>query len=252
MSDVRNGLAAGFCAEVWTTTSELQEAIRNHPFNEALASGLLDRDRFVFYLVQDARYLVGFSRALAVASSRAPGADDAAFLAESSHAALVVERSLHAGYLEQYGLSAAEVSQIPTSPSCLAYVSYLQATALAEPFPVIVAALLPCFWIYHYVGSGIHATTGTDPTHPYRDWIGTYADESFAESVARMKNIADRVAMEGDHAIVDSMARAFCRAAEYEWMFWESAWRKESWPTAKWLRGDRLTLSDDALADPRN
>lgn len=252
MSDFRNVPAAGFCDRVWAATSELQEAIRDHPFNEALAAGSLDRNRFVFYLVQDARYLVGFSLALSVASSRAAHADDAAFLSESSHAALVVERSLHTRYLDNYGLPAADASQIPTSPSCLAYTSYLLATAFAEPFPVIVAALLPCFWIYHHVGSGIHDRTSTDPSHPYRDWINTYADESFAESVALMRNIVDRAAIEGDHAIVDSMARAFCRATEYEWMFWESAWREEKWPTAKWVRGEGLALSDDKSAGPRD
>jgi thiaminase/transcriptional activator TenA len=220
---------------MWAFTAELQEAIRRHPFNEALASGSLDRDRFVFYLVQDARYLAGFSRALAVASTRAPVAADAAFLAHSSHTALVVERGLHAGYLEGYGVSAADAARLPTSPSCLAYASYLQATALAEPFAVIVAALLPCFWVYHHVGSGIHERTGADPTHPYREWIATYADDGFAQSVAAMQDIVERAAAGAGTDVVDAMAGAFCRASEYEWMFWQGAWCREGWETAKWL-----------------
>jgi thiaminase/transcriptional activator TenA len=235
---MKNGLAladSGFCARVWTLTAQLQDAIRRHPFNQALAAGTLDRDRFAYYLVQDARYLIGFSRALAVASTRAPNPNDAAFLARSSHTALVVERSLHGGYLDRYHLSDAEAQKLPTSPSCLAYTSYLQATALAEPFPVMVAALLPCFWIYHHVGSGIHQQTRTHPAHPYRDWIATYADETFAQNVATMKSITNRAARGADHDMVAAMVRAFCRASEYEWMFWESAWCQESWQTAQWL-----------------
>jgi thiaminase (transcriptional activator TenA) len=250
---MRNALApadGGFCARVWTLTAELQEAIRRHPFNQALAAGTLDRDRFVYYLVQDARYLIGFSRALAVASTRAPSPHDAAFLARSSHTALVVERNLHAGYLDRYSLSDADAQQIPTSPSCLAYASYLQATALAEPFPVIIAALLPCFWIYHHVGSGIHRQTGTDPAHPYRDWIATYADETFAQNVTTMKSITNEAARGAVPDTIEAMARAFCRASEYEWMFWESAWRQEIWQTAQWLPNETMVLIQDPSVAP--
>jgi thiaminase/transcriptional activator TenA len=31
------------------------------------------------------------------------------------------------------------------------------------------------------------------------------------------------------------MLDAFRRATEYEWLFWDSAWRHESWPTRRWL-----------------
>ena len=54
-------------------------AIHEHPFNAELEAGTLDRDRFAFYIVQDARYLVAFSKALATASARATDPDEAAF-----------------------------------------------------------------------------------------------------------------------------------------------------------------------------
>ena len=31
------------------------------------------------------------------------------------------------------------------------------------------------------------------------------------------------------------MLAAFTRATEYEWLFWNSAWIREEWPTARWL-----------------
>src|SRR5579875_609517 len=95
----------GFCDLAWQKTAALQQAICDHPFNKALADGSLPQDRFSFYLIQDSRYLVGFSRSLAAASTRASCPDDAAFFASSSQTALVVERSLHAGYLSGYGIT---------------------------------------------------------------------------------------------------------------------------------------------------
>lgn len=222
-----------FCDDVWQRCAKLVRAIHEHPFNTALGEGTLDRDRFAFYIVQDARYLEAFSRALATASVRANDPDDAAFFASSAYSALVAERSLHAGYIEEFGLTGDDLAGIITSPTCLGYSSFLQATALAEPFPVLAAAVLPCFWVYQDVGEALVAKAGDD--HPYRAWINTYADPEFAEAVGHARAIADRLAERADAPTRDAMTGAFCRATEYEWMFWDSAWNRESWPTREWL-----------------
>lgn len=225
----------GFCDKAWQHTADLQDAIVAHPFNAALADGTLDRERFAFYLVQDQRYLVGFSRALAVASARAGDVDEAAFLAQSAHTALVVERSLHAGYLDRFGVGADDVVGIETAPSALAYTSYLAAVALHGTQAELVAALLPCFWVYEHVGRTVLERVGDLTGHPYAAWIQTYADDEFAASVATMRGIVDRHADATDDAGRDAMLARFVRGCEYEWLFWDAAWRMETWPTRRWV-----------------
>ncbi|WP_043625358.1 TenA family protein [Nonomuraea candida] len=221
-----------FCDDIWLRTADLMKAIHEHPFVLALGDGTLDADRFGFYMVQDARYLEAFSKALATASVRADDPDEAAFWASSAHTALAAERQLHAGYVEELG---ADAAGLPTSPTCLAYSSFLQATALSAPYPVIAAAVLPCFWIYQDVGTALLERAGGTDGHPYGKWISTYADPDFAASVERAKAIADRLAAAADAGTREAMDRAYGRAAAYEWMFWDSAWRREGWPTEQWL-----------------
>lgn len=230
-------MSGSFCQRAWERTRRLQDAIVDHPFNQALAAGTLDHDRFAFYLVQDQRYLDGFARALAAATTRTPNSGDAAFLARSAHTALVVERELHAGYLEKFGVTPTRATGIETAPSALAYVSYLQATALAGDNAQLLAALLPCFWVYEHVGTTILDRVGDLSTHPYAAWIETYADEDFAASVATLRGIVDRLATEVDEPGREAMFAAFERGCEYEWMFWDAAWRQETWPTARWREG---------------
>jgi thiaminase (transcriptional activator TenA) len=224
-----------FCRAAWERTAALQQAICDHPFNQALAGGTLDPERFAFYLTQDARYLIAFSRALALAAARAPDLEAAAFFAEGAHTALVVERSLHDGELKQLGWDERRTASVPTSPTCLAYTSFLGAVASLEPWPVLVAAVLPCFWVYHHVGSGIAERTAQVSDHPYRAWIATYADEAYAAAVTTVREIADRAAASATAPTVKRMLDTFSRASEYEWLFWDSAWRLETWPTAGWL-----------------
>lgn len=227
---------SGFCEQVWQATGRLRQAMIDLPFNAELAAGTLSGERFRFYLVQDARYLLGFGRALAVAAARAPGAEDIAFFAGAAQEAILVERELHTGYFRRFGLSSDELDRVETSPTCLAYTSYLLAVAQAGSYPELIAALLPCFWVYHEVGTELakrqRRPDGSESGNPYQAWIDTYADEEFGVAVAACREAVDRAAGTAAGHERSRMLAAFIRATEYEWMFWDSAYRMESWPTA--------------------
>lgn len=224
-----------FCDLARQRTDTLHRALLDHPFNRELAAGSLGRQQFQFYLVQDARYLVGFARALAIASARASDVADVAFFAGAAQEAIVVERALHAGYFERFGLTDAELADVPTSPTCLAYTSFLLATAATAGYPELIAALLPCFWVYQQVGENIVAGQLAGADNPYQAWIDTYADEEFAKAVTACRDAVDRAAEAATENTKDRMFAAFRKACEYEWLFWDSAYHQEAWPTAHLL-----------------
>jgi len=197
------------------------------PFNRELAAGTLARERFQFYLVQDSRYLIGFGRALAVAAARADDPDDIAFFAGAAKESIMVERALHNGFFERFGMSEADLAAIETSPTCLAYTNFLLATAQTGSYAELLAALLPCFWVYQNVGTEIKRIAAAD--NPFQIWIDTYADEEFAAAVRSCQQAVDRAAATGPG---DRLLAVFTRATEYEWLFWDSAYRQEKWPTA--------------------
>ena len=217
-----------FAQEAWQRIAPLYGAILDLPFNRELAAGTLSRERFTFYLLQDAHYLTYFARALAVTAARAPDSDALIQFAGSAREAVVVERALHEGFFRQYDISAAEAAAAEPSPACAHYTHYLLATAYNAPYEVSVAALLPCFWIYWEVGKHLHETAAAN--NPYQAWIDTYADEAFAEGVKKVIVIGDQMAEAASPTVRDQMFRAFTRASQLEWMFWDSAYRLERWP----------------------
>ena len=170
-----------FSARAWQTNLTLYEKVLAMPFNAELAAGKLSLDRFRHYIIQDAHYLEGFARALALAAAKADTTDHVVQLAEAAKTAIIVERALHADYFRQFGISAGDFTAAQPTPACDHYVSYLLRIAVLEPFPVVLAALLPCFWIYWEVGKNIHARAATP--NPYQAWIDTYAGEEFASAV---------------------------------------------------------------------
>ncbi len=217
-----------FTRDGWERIGPLYAAILELPFNRELAAGTLARERFVFYMLQDAHYLTWFARALAVTAARAPDAEALIQFAGSARAAVVVERALHESFFKDFGISPAAAAATEPSPTCAHYTHYLLALAYNAPYEVAVAALLPCFWIYGEVGK--HLLEVARPDNPYQAWIDTYADEAFADGVRKVIRICDQLAETATPAVRAEMLEAFFRASKLEWMFWDSAYRREIWP----------------------
>lgn len=217
-----------FSTQAWQENLPLYQAILALPFNTELTAGTLREDRFRHYIIQDAHYLEGFARALALAAAKAGTADHIVQFAAASQTAIIVERALHADYFTSFGITPADFAAARPTPVCDHYVSYLLRIAALEPFPVVLAALLPCFWIYWEVGRHIHARAATP--NPYQAWIDTYAGEEFATAVQAVIATTDQVAARASDDTRAAMHHAFTRATQLEWMFWDSAYRLANWP----------------------
>ena len=225
MGDAETGT---FSQAAWARNAALYETIRTMPFNAELAAGTLGRSRFTHYIVQDAHYLIGFGRALRLAAAKAPEPDGIVLFAKAAEEAIVVERALHGGFFRDYGIGAEAFAATPLTPACDHYVAYLMATAYAEPFEVLLGALLPCFWIYAEVGRDILARESAG--NPYRAWIDTYSGTEFQDAVARMIAATDEAARGASSTVRERMHKAFTHATRLEWMFWDSAYREAAWP----------------------
>jgi len=217
-----------FSDTAWEQVARLRSAIHALPFNCELADGTLSTERFRGYITQDALYLGQYARILTLAGARGPDGTVLHAFASSALEAVAVEQALHEQYLAQFAVDAAQAADAEPSPDCLAYTSFLLATAYHEPWEVLVAALLPCFWVYWDVGNAIAGRA--DASNPYRAWIDTYADEGFGEAVRTVIGITDRAAAATTPAVRARMMTAFVRSTQYEWLFWDGAYQQRGWP----------------------
>jgi thiaminase (transcriptional activator TenA) len=217
-----------FSTEAWHKNLPRYQTILSMPFNRDLQAGTLAAERFQHYMIQDAHYLEGFARALALAASKGHRAEHIVQFAAAAQTAILVERSLHQEYFWHFGVSADAFAASEPSPVCEHYVSYLLRIAALEPFEVALAAVVPCFWIYWEVGQHIHQHAR--PPNPFQTWIETYAGVEFAQAVQRVIAVVDEVATQASARTIAAMHTAFIRATQLEWMFWESAYEQTTWP----------------------
>jgi thiaminase (transcriptional activator TenA) len=213
---------------LWSDVEDVYAAILRHPFVIGLTDGSLPRDAFRHYVVQDAHYLRGYARALALCGARAEEPRDTVMFGAHAGGAIAAEQGLHAGLLADLGLTAEAAAAAPVAPTTRAYVSYLLATAHGGSFAEAVSAVLPCYWIYARVGEELLVTGSPDPL--YARWIAMYGSEEFQAVVDAVLALTDRVGAAASPRELTLMREHMIVTSRYEWMFWDAAWRREAWP----------------------
>ncbi|MGF6831913.1 hydroxymethylpyrimidine/phosphomethylpyrimidine kinase [Paenarthrobacter sp. TE4293] len=208
-----------FAAAMWKAATPELEAIYKLSFIEGLQSGSLPEAAFSYYLAQDAIYLNGYSRVLARAGALAPTEEEQLFWAKASQQCLEVESELHRNWL-----STREASPV-TGPVTKSYVDHLLATSATGSYAVLLASILPCYWLYAEVGQQLHAAyveAGAPAEHPYADWLKTYADEDFAAATRNAINFTDAAATAASEKERTAMMEAFSRSCGYETAFFDA------------------------------
>ena len=215
-------------AELWSRIEGTYGAILEHPFIAGLTDGSLERETFRTYVIQDAHYLREYARALSVCGAKAPAEAEIAMFSRHAAGAIEVERSLHESFFRDLGVSQDELSGTPLSPTNLAYTSYLLSVAYGGSFAEALGAVLPCYWIYWEVGKALGERGSSEPV--YQRWIDTYGGEEFAEIVRAVLDLTDRLGAHVSAEEREAMAQRLEATSRYEWMFWDAAWRRETWP----------------------
>jgi len=204
----------------------IMHAIHHHPFNVELTAGTLPKNKFIFYLEQDALYLAAYFRVLALTGARLADHAQAEQYVQFALGALNAEKALHRDYLQQYKTHLSARSEM--GPSCFMYTNYLLSTASFSSVEEAVASSLPCFWVYREVGKKMLAEALL-ASHPYKAWITLYSSEEFDLSVEAAIKIVNYLGAKNSTEMRAKMIAAFVKATQLEWMFWDAAYHLEKW-----------------------
>jgi len=216
-----------FCDEVRKECNDLWVASFHHPFVKGIGDGTLPIDTFRFYMKQDSYYLSHFSKIQAFGALRSSNLAMTKSFAEHAVATCEAEHRLHESFMKMLEVTEEELEQFQPSPSAYAYVSHMYQCAFTGDLADLLAALLPCYWLYYEIGERLK---DTKPNHPiYNSWIETYGSDWFAEKVKeqiqRMNELAENVSP----LRRKELKSHFRKSSYYEWHFWDMAWHMEEW-----------------------
>lgn len=218
-----------FSTQLRRQADKIWRAIHAHPFLHELRAGTLPIDRFTYFILQDYLYLLDFAQVLCLGGSKSPDIQTLEIFTRHALTAVEIERSFHATFAKSLGYSQKLLDTTPKRPITEAYTRHLQAVARGGSLGEIVAALLPCYWIYGEVGKRLYRKRPKNPKI-YRDWIETYASEEYWKAVHEQIGLMDYLGASAKSDEKKLMRSHFLLSSRYEFLFWNQAYYLESWP----------------------
>jgi thiaminase/transcriptional activator TenA len=219
-----------FTEQLGQHTAAVRSQVFQHPFVTGIGDGTLPLVAFRYYMCQDYVFLIDYCRVLALAVAKADDLETMGRFAALLHATLHTEMALHRGFAAQFGISTAELEATQAAPSTRGYTQHLLTAAYTGTLVEITAALLPCMWDYSDIGQRL-AAQGLPASQPlYSTWIQMYAAPEFEELATWLRALLDTLASQASPSAQARLARLFLDSCRYEYLFWDMAYRQETWP----------------------
>lgn len=127
-----------------------------------------------------------------------------------------------------HGISLDEIANIRPSIFNQTYTANMLAIGQTGVLTQIIAAILPCAWVYcdyahrlkqEYQEQLIHNT--------YKSWINTYMDIDFINSFDWMFNSLDTLVASKSEKEQQEIIDIFANSVKFENLFWEMAYHKK-------------------------
>ena len=199
--------------ELWKDNDDLAKSCLEHPFVQGIADGSLERQKFAYYVGQDAFFLQSFARAYSIAAAKS--SDFSVFTTFHNLAGGVLEElQLHQSYAREWDVDL-QIQQ--PGNATRRYTDFLLATAWGGDIGLIAAAMSPCMSLYAFLGTEL-ARDGI-PNHQYADWIRTYSGADFQPLTEQLANLLDR---HGNHTATVASAYRYAMSCELD--FFQAAW----------------------------
>jgi thiaminase/transcriptional activator TenA len=218
-----------FTAVLRRRADGIWRAIHAHRFLRELHAGTLASERFTYFVLQDYLYLLDFAQVLCLGGAKSPDLATLEIFARHALSAIEVERAFHMSFGKTLGLSQKQLDGTEKGPVTRAYIDRLQAVARGGQLGELVAAVLPCYWIYGDAGKRLFKRRPRRPKI-YRQWIELYASDEYWRAVREQIQLMDELSARASPDDKRLMIGHFSLSSRYEYLFWDQAYRMAQWP----------------------
>lgn len=212
-------------------SDHIWEASFNHPFVTGIGEGTLPLECFRYYVMQDSYYLSHFAKVQSLGAAKANDFETTSKMAAHAQGTFEAELALHKNFSIRLGITEADQANFKPSPTAYAYTSHMYRAAYQGHLGDIIAAILPCYWLYYEIGEKLQLCSPKEPI--YQEWIATYGGEWFRTLVEEQINRLDKIAETLTAEDRERMKEHFIISSQYEYSFWEMAYKLEKWPVQK-------------------
>ena len=195
-----------------------------HAFVRQLGAGTLTGDAFKHYLKQDYLFLVHFARAWGLAVYKSRNMRELRQSYASLMAIVDVEFDLHIEYCAKWGITEAELEELPEGRATMAYTRYVLDAGNQGNLLDLHVALVPCIIGYAEIAKWLEAQDFTLMTesNPYLPWMQMYLSKAFQDAAKAEADWLNQALARVDEDRFEELAAIFRDATCLEIDFWQA------------------------------
>lgn len=193
------------------SVSNTMNKINEYSFIQDMISGTLEQKSFVRYLQQDKLYLREYTRDLFELADMMPDKKEGDFFRETAKEGMESENAMQTMLTKEFNITECET---PVSAT-VRYTTFLREHTDTRDIPIVLAAVLPCYWVYNEVGKYIIGHE-IDASNPYKEWISTYGSPEFDQAVQYVVGLIDKEAETCSQEKQALMRRIFAEGCDLE------------------------------------
>lgn len=218
-----------FTDYLFDEVKDIWESYLKHPFVKEIGEGILPKEKFKRYLIQDYLYLKEFSKVFAMGIVKSETIKEMKFFNRAAKGSMEDEAAIHIDYMKKLGIPPVEAEKCSLEMVSSSYTSYMQAVALTGGVKEIVMATLPCNWSYNYIGHYLYETYKDNlEGNYYKDWIEMYADNEFDEVLKEWLEYTNHICKNLSEEEIKKLTEIFIKSSLYELDFWNMAYEEVS------------------------
>ena len=170
--------------KLWESNDDLASLSLNTKFVQGIKNGNLPKTKFQEYLAQDYFFLESFARAYGLAVSKSRNKQTIKTLSVLL-SGVSEELILHETYAKEWDI---DLTTNLIEPATKKYTDFLEDVSINLSLIEIMSAMTPCMRLYSWLGKNL---LNMISDNPYKEWILTYADESFDNLAKSLENLID-------------------------------------------------------------
>ena len=214
------------CERLHDSAKDIWDGYYTHPFITEMGEGTLDIEKFRYYMIQDYLYLFEYVKLFALGVVK--GGDNEELMRSFSKSIFVIldeELSIHRSYMEDLGITLAEIQGTKRALDNASYTSYMLAQGEVGGSPEILAAILACAWSYGLIGQSIVKRWPQSVDHPFfGPWVKGYSSDGYQAGNERIFAFTEQVCKDLPEDRIVKLCEIFRNCSRYEAMFWDLAY----------------------------
>ena len=202
------------------------------PYFKMMLDGTLPMENFRFQCKQNYNYLIEYAKAWAIGFAKCSDYQEFSMWYEVIKETVEHEIPFYKEHWQKVlDIPFSEMETTIMANVKRSYSSHELARCWEGDLAEQVNVLLPCAFVYWYMGQRLTEKCSLPEGHLYREWMSFYIRGWYAEVCERLINLINKLAANKSPRELAKMEESFAVGCNYEYLSWRDMYNKmETWP----------------------